>query len=206
MPHRRWRRGGWEGGWISHGWHAAERVGKERERLAIILARLSNKAINCRRSSRRRGRRERGREKERERERERERAKEREGERERDVKGILKFALTLLLRHSKSGRFRHHRSCWNYPWGIRASGLTRQNTAKTFEGDNTDNIKVEEKTTHIKNGLKKYPSSHTHLKHKKLTVQHECEEENVNGRATFRDIQLPLQLGPFRLREETETL
>ena len=42
-----------EGGWISHGWHAAERVGRERERLAIILARLSNKAINCRRSSRR---------------------------------------------------------------------------------------------------------------------------------------------------------
>ena len=45
--------GGEGGGWISHGWHATERVGKERERLAIILARLSNKAINCRRSSRR---------------------------------------------------------------------------------------------------------------------------------------------------------
>ena len=70
------REGGRGLGWISHGWHAAERVRKERERLAIILARLSNKAINCRRSSRRRGRRERGRE--RERERERERAKERE--------------------------------------------------------------------------------------------------------------------------------
>ena len=64
----------------------------------------------------------------------------REGARERkkgrDVKGILKFAPTLLLRHSKSGRFHYHRSCWNNPWGIRASGLTRQNTAKTFEGGN----------------------------------------------------------------------
>ena len=48
------REGGRGLGWISHGWHAAERVRKERERLAIILARLSNKAINCRRSSRRR--------------------------------------------------------------------------------------------------------------------------------------------------------
>ena len=76
------REGGRGLGWISHGWHAAERVRKERERLAIILARLSNKAINCRRSSRRRGRRERGREKERERERERERKKGRERGRE----------------------------------------------------------------------------------------------------------------------------